>query len=72
MTRKVMPGVLAAEAQPIRVTPEVAGDSEAQIIDPVGVLTDPCGGHTQESRAAIREFIRKCKSGEIEMKPIQL
>ncbi|GGG79365.1 hypothetical protein [Paenibacillus radicis (ex Gao et al. 2016)] len=70
MTRKVLPGVLTAEGQPIRVTVGATGDNEARIIDPVGVLTDPRSDHTPESRAAMSEFIRKCKSGEIEMKPI--
>ncbi len=74
MTRKLLQGVQNTNGQPIRVSVGAAGVKEALIIDPVGVHTDPSGrnGHTPESRAAMTEFIRKCKSGEIEMKPIQL
>ncbi|MGO4695473.1 hypothetical protein AB4Z50_14470 [Paenibacillus sp. 2TAB26] len=65
-TRKVLPGIQNADGQLIRVTVGATGVKEARVIDPVGPLTVP-GGHTDDSKAAMSEFIRKCKSGEIEM-----
>ncbi|WP_143089108.1 hypothetical protein [Paenibacillus sp. UNC496MF] len=81
MARKILHGVQNAKGQPIRVTVGTARVKETivdlerlEMIDPRGIHTDPSGrdGHTPESRAAMTEFIRKCKSGEIEMKPIEL
>lgn len=65
MNRKVLPGIRNSVGQPIRVTVGATGVKVARIIDPVGPLTIP-GGHTPESKAAMSEYIRKRKSGEIE------
>jgi hypothetical protein len=70
MSRKVLPGVQNTAGQPIRVSLGAAGVKVARIIDPTGQLTVP-GGHTTESRAAMSAFIRKCNSGEIEMKTLE-
>jgi hypothetical protein len=67
MNRKALPGIRNLAGQPIRVTIGAAGAKEARIIDPAGPLTIP-GGHTPESKAAMSEYIRKRKNGEVEFK----
>ncbi|MGF7036410.1 hypothetical protein J2T17_007473 [Paenibacillus mucilaginosus] len=66
MGRKVLPGIRNTAGQPIRVTVGAAGEKQARIIDPNGVLTYSIG-HTAASKAAMSEMIRKSKAGEIEI-----